>query len=219
MARTSATGSGHGIGLATHEAPRSAGGARRRRCRSPTVFSVEPGIYLEGETGVRIEDLVAARRRGRARRAPDPLPARGPRRRRADALGSATGVVCYDRASIHAPRPAGARVQRSRRPAGRHAQEPDPHDQHRRTAARASPSSSTASSGRSSTTTTSRWAAARPRSGSRCATSSAARRSSARSRPARSGRARRWRSGPSSSCTATATTTTSWTTTPTTSSS
>ena len=25
---------------------------------SPTVFSIEPGIYLEGQTGVRIEDLI-----------------------------------------------------------------------------------------------------------------------------------------------------------------
>ena len=24
---------------------------------SPTVFSIEPGIYLDGQTGVRIEDL------------------------------------------------------------------------------------------------------------------------------------------------------------------
>jgi Xaa-Pro aminopeptidase/Xaa-Pro dipeptidase len=51
---------GHGIGLATHEQP-----ALSRRpsadveLPSPTVFSVEPGVYLDGETGVRIEDLVA----------------------------------------------------------------------------------------------------------------------------------------------------------------
>jgi Xaa-Pro aminopeptidase len=51
-------GLGHGIGLATHELP----GLGRRSPDQPlprrTVFSVEPGIYLEGETGVRIEDLV-----------------------------------------------------------------------------------------------------------------------------------------------------------------
>ena len=51
-------GLGHGIGLATHELP----GLGRRSPDVPlphrTVFSVEPGIYLEGETGVRIEDLV-----------------------------------------------------------------------------------------------------------------------------------------------------------------
>ena len=48
---------GHGIGLATHELP----GLRRTGPElplpAPTVFSVEPGVYLEGETGVRIEDL------------------------------------------------------------------------------------------------------------------------------------------------------------------
>jgi Xaa-Pro aminopeptidase len=52
-------GLGHGIGIATHELP----GLGRRSPNVPlprkTVFSVEPGIYLENETGVRIEDLVA----------------------------------------------------------------------------------------------------------------------------------------------------------------
>ena len=51
-------GLGHGIGIATHELP----GLGRRSPEEPlprrTVFSVEPGIYLDGETGVRIEDLV-----------------------------------------------------------------------------------------------------------------------------------------------------------------
>ena len=51
-------GLGHGIGLATHEAPSLGRSATDAALPSPTVFSVEPGIYLEGETGVRIEDLL-----------------------------------------------------------------------------------------------------------------------------------------------------------------
>ncbi|MEO8229516.1 MAG: Xaa-Pro peptidase family protein [Chloroflexota bacterium] len=52
-------GTGHGIGLATHELPRLGHTASDLPLPSPTVFSVEPGIYLDGEMGVRIEDLVA----------------------------------------------------------------------------------------------------------------------------------------------------------------
>lgn len=51
-------GLGHGIGLATHEEPRLSRQASEAPLPSPTVFSVEPGVYLDGETGVRIEDLV-----------------------------------------------------------------------------------------------------------------------------------------------------------------
>jgi Xaa-Pro aminopeptidase len=51
-------GTGHGIGLATHESPSLGRTAPETPLPSPTVFSVEPGVYLDGETGVRIEDLV-----------------------------------------------------------------------------------------------------------------------------------------------------------------
>jgi Xaa-Pro aminopeptidase len=52
-------GLGHGIGLATHEAPSLGKTASEDPLPSPTVFSVEPGIYLDGAMGVRIEDLIA----------------------------------------------------------------------------------------------------------------------------------------------------------------
>ena len=62
-------GTGHGIGLATHEAPRLSYAAPDDSLPSPTVFSVEPGVYLAGETGVRIEDLVHLDVEPRTRRA------------------------------------------------------------------------------------------------------------------------------------------------------
>ncbi|HXQ96335.1 MAG TPA: Xaa-Pro peptidase family protein [Candidatus Acidoferrales bacterium] len=52
-------GLGHGIGLATHEVPSISWRAVPAALPWPTVFSIEPGVYLPGRTGVRIEDLVA----------------------------------------------------------------------------------------------------------------------------------------------------------------
>ena len=51
-------GLGHGIGLETHEPPRLRK-SERYTLEPGMVFSVEPGIYLPGITGIRIEDIVA----------------------------------------------------------------------------------------------------------------------------------------------------------------
>lgn len=59
-------GLGHGIGLQTHESPSLSRGASEAPLPSPTVFSVEPGIYLEERIGIRIEDLVAVDLVGRS---------------------------------------------------------------------------------------------------------------------------------------------------------
>ena len=56
-------GLGHGIGLETHEPPRLRQ-SEAFALDAGMVFSVEPGIYLPGVTGIRIEDIVALEESG-----------------------------------------------------------------------------------------------------------------------------------------------------------
>lgn len=53
-------GLGHGVGMYIHESPRlSPGAPEGSRLVAGQIVTVEPGIYLEGRYGCRIEDMVA----------------------------------------------------------------------------------------------------------------------------------------------------------------
>ncbi len=56
-------GLGHGTGLAVHEAPRLSP-LRKDSLVEGMVFTVEPGIYLPGWGGVRLENMVVLRKEG-----------------------------------------------------------------------------------------------------------------------------------------------------------
>jgi Xaa-Pro aminopeptidase len=54
---------GHGVGLEIHEPPR-VGVGQSMRLVPGNVVTIEPGIYLAGQFGIRIEDMVAVTRTG-----------------------------------------------------------------------------------------------------------------------------------------------------------
>jgi Xaa-Pro aminopeptidase len=54
---------GHGVGLEIHESPRI-GAGQQARLVPGMVITIEPGVYLPGQFGVRIEDMVVVTRSG-----------------------------------------------------------------------------------------------------------------------------------------------------------
>jgi Xaa-Pro aminopeptidase len=52
---------GHGVGLRIHEAPRVSS-KNEIVLQENMVITIEPGIYIPGFGGVRIEDMVAVRK-------------------------------------------------------------------------------------------------------------------------------------------------------------
>ena len=54
---------GHGVGMYIHENPRLAGGWDKP-LEVGAIVTVEPGIYIEGKYGVRIEDIVCLKKDG-----------------------------------------------------------------------------------------------------------------------------------------------------------
>ncbi len=57
-------GLGHGVGIEVHEGPRLSRTAGEQPLRAGNVLTVEPGVYIPGRFGVRIEDLLVLTDRG-----------------------------------------------------------------------------------------------------------------------------------------------------------
>jgi len=57
-------GLGHGVGLEVHEAPRLSRTAGESPLRAGNVITIEPGVYLPGRFGVRIEDWAVVTEEG-----------------------------------------------------------------------------------------------------------------------------------------------------------
>jgi Xaa-Pro aminopeptidase len=60
-------GLGHGVGMEIHEGPRLSRTAGEAPLRAGNIVTVEPGVYVPGRFGVRIEDLAVVREDGHKR--------------------------------------------------------------------------------------------------------------------------------------------------------